>query len=43
MAKAGLKVLAFEAGWTVLFEQERCIADADALGMVVVGVRPNGG
>ena len=42
MAKAGLKVLAFEAGWTVLFEQERLIAEADALGMVVVGVGPNG-
>ena len=43
MAKAGLKVLAFEAAWTVLFEQEMLVAEADALGMVVVGVGPNGG
>lgn len=43
MAKAGLKVLAFEAGWTVLFEQERLVSEADALGMVVVGVGANDG
>lgn len=37
MHQAGLRVLAYEAGWTLLFEREKLVSQANDWGMVVVG------
>jgi DUF1009 family protein len=39
MHKSGLRVLAYEADWTILFERENLISQADAWEMVVMGCR----
>lgn len=39
MHRAGLRVLAYEADWTILFEREKLISQANAWEMVVVGCR----